>query len=69
MTENREFAAATGSDIEGGPETYHYMADSPFNLKDTAGNCIEVEISLLAGGRYSVRYRDGVWPVDNGGAW
>ena len=69
MTENGEYAAATGKNITAGPETYHYELDSPFHLRDTAGKCIEVEISLLQGGRYNVRYRESNWPTDDGSAW
>lgn len=66
---NGEYAQARGDEITEGPETWHYEVDSPFHLKDSAGNCIEVVISLLAGGRYGVRYRDSVWPTDEAGAW
>ncbi|WP_312980671.1 hypothetical protein [Corynebacterium sp.] len=64
-----EYATAYGSEITAGPETWHYEVDSPFYLKDSAGHCIEVVVSLLAGGRYGVRYRDSVWPTDEAGAW
>ncbi|OHT54590.1 hypothetical protein [Mycobacteroides chelonae] len=68
-TESGEFAKATGESISGGPETWYYQPDSPFLLTGTTGPCIEVEISVLAGGRYAVRYRPGVWPGGETGGW
>ncbi|WP_420097245.1 hypothetical protein [Brevibacterium sediminis] len=63
------YAVATGPEITDGPETYFYEVDSPFYLKDTGGNCIEVVVSLLAGGRYGVRYQKSTWPANEAGAW
>ena len=63
MTENDEHARATGPSIGGGPETWHFEFDQPFWLADRSGHCIEVEISLLVGGLYSVKYRPGTWPL------
>lgn len=63
------YAAATGTAIEDGPETYFYEVDSPFYLKDADGRCIEVVVSLLAGSRYGVRYQDSEWPFDEESAW
>lgn len=62
------YAAATGKDITGGPQSWHYMPDSPFYLKDLAGNCIELDISVLPGSVANVRYRESTWP-DDGSAW
>lgn len=70
-TLNGGYATATGTAIEdeNGPETYFYEVDSPFYLKDTDGRCIEVVVSLLAGGRYGVRYQDSAWPSNEESAW
>ncbi|WP_144313683.1 hypothetical protein [Corynebacterium glyciniphilum] len=69
-TPNGEYARAKGPEVTGGDECWQYEVDQPFHLKDTSGNCIEVIISRLIGGRYSVQYRDSVWPTDEGsGAW
>lgn len=68
-TLNGGYATATGTAIEDGPETYFYEVDSPFYLKDTDGRCIEVVVSLLAGGRYGVRYQDSAWPSNEESAW
>jgi len=69
QTENDEFARVTGESISGGPETWFYEPDAPFLLADGAGHCLEVEISVLAGGRYAVKYRPGVWPGGATGGW
>lgn len=66
--DNGEYARATGKTITEGPETWHFDFDQPFLLADSANRCIEVTISLLVGGRYSVKFRPGVWPT-GGGAW
>lgn len=70
-TLNGGYATATGTAIEdeNGPETYFYEVDSPFYLKDTDGRCIEVVVSLLAGGRYGVKYQDSEWPFGEESAW
>jgi hypothetical protein len=68
--ENDEYATASGAEITGGPETYHFEFDQPFLLADSSRQrCVEVSISLLVGGRYAVRYRSGQWPSEGGGAW
>ncbi|WP_336632827.1 MULTISPECIES: hypothetical protein [unclassified Microbacterium] len=64
-----EYARVTGESITGGPETWHFEFDMPFFLADYGDRCIEVTISLLQGGRYGVRYRPAVWPIDDSGAW
>ena len=63
------YAEATGPAIKGGPETYFYEVDNPFYLKDTEKRCIEVVVSLLAGGRYGVRYKNSEWPIEEESAW
>ncbi|WP_368834164.1 hypothetical protein [Mycobacterium intracellulare] len=68
-TNGDEYAKVTGDSITGGPETWHYQFDQTFLLADRAGNCIEVEVSILAGGRYAVKYRPGVWPSGATGGW
>ncbi|GEC87635.1 hypothetical protein CVA01_29490 [Corynebacterium variabile] len=44
------------------PLTASAAVDSPFYLKNPAGYCIEVVISLPPVGHYGVKYRDSVWP-------
>lgn len=68
-TDNGEFAKVTGESISGGPETWYYQPDGPFLLADSIGRCLEVEISILVGGRYAVKYRPGVWPSGATGGW
>lgn len=69
MTAKGEYAKARGAEIMGGPETWQYEPDQPILLADYDGNCVEVAISLLQGGRYGVQYRPGVWPDEGSGAW
>jgi len=69
MTASDEFARVRGDSITGGPETWHFEFDEPFLLADSAESCFEVEISLLPGGRYAVKYRPGVWPSGGTGGW
>lgn len=68
-TEGDEFAKAAGEGVSGGPETWYYEFDSPFLLADRSGRVLEVTISLLVGGRYAVRYRQGEWPDHQSGGW
>lgn len=68
-TDSGEYATAAGESITGGPETWHYEPDIPFLLADSARRCVEVTISFLVGGRYAVKYRSGVWPSGETGAW
>lgn len=68
-TDNGEYATAAGESITGGPETWHYEPDIPFLLADCARLCIEVTRSFQVGGRYAVKYRYGVWPSGETGAW
>jgi|GEM_PF-1710761 hypothetical protein len=69
-TLNGGYATACGPEVTEGPETWFYEVDTPFHLKDTeTESCIEVVISLLAGGRYGVRYRDSIWPTSEASAW
>lgn len=68
-TDNGEFAKATGESITEGPETWHYEPDQPFLLADSTGRCVEVEISILPGGRYAVKHRPGHWPSGVTGGW
>lgn len=68
-TDNDEYAKATGDSITGGPETWHYEPDSPFLLANSTGHCVEVEISVLAGGRYAVKNCPGDWPNGATGGW
>jgi len=69
MAANDNFAKVTGDSITGGPETWHFEFDQPFLLADGDEVCLDVEISLLAGGRYAVKYRPGVWPSGPTGGW
>ena len=64
-----QYAKATGNSITEGPETWHFSFDDPFFLADSAGACVEVEISLLDGGRYAIKYRPSEWPVSATGGW
>ncbi len=66
---NGEFARVTGESISGGPETWGYEFDQTFFLADRDDRCLEVTISLLEGGRYAVKYRDGEWPSHPTGGW
>jgi hypothetical protein len=68
-TDNGEVAKATGESITEGPETWHYEPDQPFLLADSTGRCVEVEISILPGGRYAVKHRPGHWPSGVTGGW
>lgn len=67
--DNGDFASVTGEFISGGPETWHFDFDQPFWLADRSGRCVEVEVSLLEGGRYAVKYRLGAWPSGSTGGW
>lgn len=69
MTDDGEYAKATGDAITGGPETFRYEPDLPFLLADRSGRCFEVTISFLVGGRYAVKYHPGVWPGGATGGW
>lgn len=66
---DESYAKVTGESISGGPETWYFEFDRPFLLANMAGSCLEVEISLLAGGRYAVKSRPGVWPSESAGGW
>ncbi|PWF27300.1 hypothetical protein [Ancrocorticia populi] len=68
QTANGEYAKATGDSIAGGPETWDYGLDQPFLLVDSSGNCVEVMIALLEGGRYAVKSKPGSWPITEAGA-
>ncbi|TXI58289.1 hypothetical protein [Mycolicibacter arupensis] len=67
--DNGEYAKVKGDSITGGPESWYYEIDSPFLLADRTGRCIEVETSLLPGGRYAVKYRTGAWVDGASGGW
>lgn len=67
--DNGEYARATGGSLTEGPETWHFEFDEPFLLADRSDRCIEVEISLLEGGRYAVKHRPGHWPTGHAGGW
>lgn len=69
MTDNDEYAKSTGDGITGGPQTWYYEPDQPFLLADSTGRCVEVEISILPGGRYAVKHRPGHWPSGETGGW
>jgi hypothetical protein len=69
MVDDGKFARATGESISGGPETWYFEFDQPFLLADQSERCIEVEISLLEGGRYAVKSRHGDWPDGSSGGW
>lgn len=69
MTIHDEYAKVAGDGIDGGPETWYFEFDQPFLLGDRDGAAVEVEISLLAGGRYAVKYRDAEWPEEPTGGW
>lgn len=65
-----QYATAVGSGITEGPETWHFEFDEPFRLADSrGGNCLEVSISPLVGGRYAVKFRPGSWPQGGTGGW
>lgn len=68
-TDNGEYAKVAGDSITGGPETWYFEPDMPFLLADSAGRCVEVTISFLAGGRYAVKYHSGIWPSGETGGW
>ena len=68
-TEDGEVARARGESISGGPETWYFEFDDSFLLADTGEHVVEVSISLLKGGRYAVRYRQGDWPTGQTGGW
>ena len=68
-TEGDTFAKANGECLSGGPETWHFEFDETFLLADEAGDAVELNISLLEGGRYAVRYRQGQWPSGHTGGW
>jgi len=69
MTDSEEVAKAIGKCISGGPEIWHFEFDEPFWLADRGDRVLEVIISLLIGGRYGVKYRPGVLPDRESGAW
>ncbi|WP_447643179.1 hypothetical protein [Nocardioides zeae] len=69
MVDDGTFADVAGEKVSHGPETWLYELDQPFYLWDRGGRCLEVTISLLPGGRYAVKYRNGEWPAQTGGAW
>jgi hypothetical protein len=65
-----DFADIRGESVTGGPETWYFEFDESFALRDPrSGSVLEVQISLLPGGKYSVKYRDGEWPHDSTGGW
>jgi len=64
-----EFCKAHGDCISKGPETFHFEFDQPFLLADGGTHTLEVQISLLPGGRYAIKYREGEWPDDEAGPW
>lgn len=68
--ENDDLARVKGELIEGGPETWHFEFDQPFFLATLDGEvCLETQISLLPGGKYSVKYRQGDWGPSETGGW
>jgi hypothetical protein len=68
--DNDEYATAIGSTITEGPETYHFEFDEPFLIASGSGqHCLEMTISLLAGGRYAIKWTPGTWPSDGNGPW
>lgn len=69
--DNNEYARATGASLTGGPQTWQFEFEEPFFLADRGDRCIEVEISLLTGGKYAVKYRPRQWPKgdDAAGGW
>jgi hypothetical protein len=69
MTLQDEYCRAHGDTLDGGPETFGFQFDQPFLLADADSNTLEIEISLVAGGRYAIRYREGSWPTGSAGAW
>jgi hypothetical protein len=68
MTDDGGFAQAYGSDVTGGPETWHFEFDRAFWLEGRSSS-LEVEISLLEGGRYAVKFREGERPASAAGGW
>jgi hypothetical protein len=67
--DNGEYARTVDGALKGGPDTWYYDEDVPFLLGDRDGNCLEVEIGSLGGGRNVVRYRPGQWPAEHAGGW
>ncbi len=64
-----EYAMAQGEEISGDRETWSYELDQPFVLSDYDGNCVEVTISQLRGGRYAVRHRPTPCAPEETGGW
>lgn len=62
------YAKATGSHLQGGPETWQFEYEEPFLLSDYEGNCIEVRISPLVG-QYGISFEPSEWPEAGRGAW
>lgn len=70
MTSNGEYAKVAGESVDGGPETWHFEFDQSFWLSGSDGQSLEIQVSLLEGGRYAVRYRRGGAPSPEvGGGW
>lgn len=69
MLEDGTHARVIGEDITGGPEVFFFEFDQPFFLADREDRCIKVEISLLIGGRYAVKYRQAAWPTPDRLPW
>lgn len=69
-TADDAFADVRGEGISGGPETWYFEFDQSFTVRDPkSGTVLEVQISLLPGGKYSLKYRDAEWPQDSSGGW
>ena len=66
------YLEATGDGISGGPETWYYVPDVPFFLKDLrSGASLKVVISRLPTREYYVRFEPGqILPRhDKSGGW
>jgi len=68
-TSDDRYPLVAGENIAGGPETWNFEFDQSFWIQDSAGQTLEVVISLLEGGRYAVRSRAGEWPIAASGGW
>jgi len=68
-TESDEILRVIGEDITGGPDTWYFEYDQPFWLTDRNDRSLEVMISLLEGGQFAVKYREGEPPDRSGGGW
>lgn len=62
-----EGAPLVSASLEG-LKTWYYEPDQPFYLADsTAESCIRMEISILQGGKYGIRFYPSHWPQQDGG--